>query len=121
MSYKHKAPDNRPPLDIDRVGRALALQAIPLDDKGSFHIVGDTDDYYVQLEPVYSCDCGDFTWRNNRWEDEAGGAKKRVPLICKHICSALIEAGDIEALELLYEYVEREKKRKKKKASLYAT
>lgn len=113
MAYKHKAPPNRPPLDIERVGRALTLQAIPLDDKGSYRIVGDRDDYYVQLEPHYSCDCGDFTWRDNRVEVDAKGVRRRVPLICKHICSALIEAGDIEALELLYRYVEREKKREK--------
>lgn len=116
------AQPKRPPLDINRVGRGTTLIAKRL-GPGEFVVTGDEEPHYVTLEPYYTCDCGDFLWRGAEsvsqeyYEDPLTGERKEY-ILCKHICSALIQIGDPEALDLMMQWYEREKVREAERAAV---
>lgn len=71
----------RPPLDLDRVRRALDLR---VDEwKEGYRVLSPNGRYFVTLSTHYDCNCGDSVWNNQ---------------ICKHLIAALMYAGDEEAL-----------------------
>lgn len=74
---------NRPPLDLRRVQRALALSASRL-GSGTYAVQGPSGTYHVSLRPHLTCDCGDHIWKDS---------------ISKHIISALLAHGDAQALQ----------------------
>lgn len=100
MANRDRPQTPRPPLDLDRVGRAITLRVEPLENMpGKYLVYGDAEPHYVDLRAgeewgieYYTCDCGDYEWRD---------------ALCKHICAALIAENDDEAVRLMYEWIRR--------------
>jgi hypothetical protein len=77
-----------PPIDPNRLSRALRLNAKPSGALGRYYVWGGTEPHWVDLytEQNPRCDCGDHEWRQ---------------LICKHMLAALLREGDHHAIESL--------------------
>lgn len=73
---------HRPPLDPDRVARALAYTVERI-GHGEYRVRGSSEDYFVTLLPYYDCPCGDAVFRET---------------ICKHQIAVLLFERDREAV-----------------------
>lgn len=75
---------HRPPLDPERVARALNYTVERI-GHGEYRVRGSAEDYFVTLLPYYDCPCGDAVFRET---------------ICKHQIAALLFERDHEAVRI---------------------
>jgi hypothetical protein len=79
-------------LDPSRVVRAYKVKVFDRDEEGNkleehhYMAKGSDSNYYIQTHPFLSCDCPDFTIREE---------------VCKHLIRALVVEGDRHVLSVI--------------------